>query len=210
LHPRNRKRRFGILAATWAGLISLSAGPLTGDMARLEGEALANVRKLATSVLPGAKVQSYTPELFERDRVAVGFDVTIAAVDPDDHGRTEIKTGQPVCGIADHLPSDVHLYNERRGAPVLLPGVMTQRVRIRVKTGGREIAQLPGAVELANGAGRFTLSAENAGSWVIVDRTLTPTAGTVAPASWPDLQTLLLEEEDLAGRTILLKWSKML
>jgi hypothetical protein len=176
-----------------------------GDMAGLEGEALEFIRKLAASVLPGAKVKNYNPELFERDRVAVGFELIIGASDPDGHGRTEITTGKPVGGIADHLPADVHLYNERRGSPVLLPGEITQRIRIRIHTGDREIAQLPEAVELANGTGRYTVSADHTGGWVVVERTLTLNAGTVAPASWSDLRALLLEDDELAGRTVLLK-----
>jgi hypothetical protein len=176
-----------------------------GDMAGLEGEALEVIRKVAASVLPGAKVNNYNPELFERGRVAVGFDLTVGTGDPDGHGRTEITAGKPVGGIADHLPADVHLYNERRGSPVLLPGVMTQRVRIRLKTGGREVAQLPEAVELVNGTGRYTVSADHTGGWVVVERTLTLNAGTVAPASWTELRTLLLEEDDYIGRTVLLK-----
>jgi hypothetical protein len=82
---------------------------------------------------------------------------------------------------------------------------MTQRVCLRIKTGGREVVQLPETIDLTNGTGSYTVRADHAGGWVVVERTLTLNAGTVAPASWADLRTLLLEEEDPAGKTILLK-----
>jgi hypothetical protein len=176
-----------------------------GDMTGLEGEALAFIGKVTASVFPGAKVQEYNPELFERNRVTVGFQFHVGAGEPDDSGRTEIAAGKPAGGIADHLPADVHLYNERRGSPVLLPGVMTQRIRIRIQTGERAVVLLPEPTQLVNGVGKFELNAENKDGWVVFERTLTLNAGTVGPREWPDLRVLLLEGEDSTGRTVLIK-----
>jgi hypothetical protein len=41
--------------------------------------------------------------------------------------------------------------------------------------------------------------------WVTVERRLTLAGGTVGPEGWPDLRALLLEAEDKAGRTVLMK-----
>ncbi len=174
-------------------------------MVGLRGEALALVGRIAGSVLEGAHVNGYNPETFDRDLVTVGFDLKVEAREPDDQGRTCIMTGEPADGVMTNLPSDVHLYHEHRGSPVLLPGKMTQRIRLRLKTGGREIVFLPEARELENGAGRFALSVENKDGWVTIDRELTLGIPIVRPGAWPDLRVLLLEETNAAGRMILMK-----
>ena len=176
-----------------------------GKMAGLDGEALATLGQIAESVLPGAKVGGFNPEVFDRGRVTAGFDFGVGAGDPDGEGRTAVSMGNPAGGISSRLPADVHLYNEHRGSPVMLPGVMTQRVVIRIRIGERELVYLPEATGLSNSTGRYQLTAEHENGWITVERTLTLNAGNVEPGAWPELRALLLEDADRAGRTILFK-----
>jgi len=172
------------------------------------GEALSQIGRIAASVLAGAAVESFNPEVFETDRVTVGFDVKTEASEPDAHGRTSITVGDPAGGLVAQLPSDVHLYHETRTSPVLLPGEMAQRIRIRLKTADRKIVHLPESHVLENAVGRYTLSAEEKDGWVMIDREITLDLTTIPPQAWPDLRALLLEEMDAAGRTILIGKAK--
>jgi hypothetical protein len=179
-----------------------------GEMVGLHGEALSQIGRIAASVLAGAAVESFNPEVFETDRVTVGFDVKTEASEPDAHGRTSITVGDPAGGLVAQLPSDVHLYHETRTSPVLLPGEMAQRIRIRLKTADRKIVHLPESHVLENAVGRYTLSAEEKDGWVMIDREITLDLTTIPPQAWPDLRALLLEEMDAAGRTILIGKAK--
>jgi hypothetical protein len=176
-----------------------------GSMTGLEGEALALIGKTAGSVVSGAKVSGYNPELFGRNAVAVGFAFDIAASKPDAAGRAVITAADPAGGILSQLPADVHLYDERRASPVLLAGKMTQIVTVRVKTGDRKPVQIPKPSEISNPAGRFVLSTVEKDGWVTVRRELSLGAATFQAKDWPLLRALLLEETDKAGRTIFLK-----
>jgi len=175
-----------------------------GDMVGLEGEALSRIGGIAGSVLTGAAVEVFNPEVFDANEVTVGFDLKTAAGEPDDQGRTSITIGDPAGGIIARLPADVHLYHENRTSPVLLPGEMTQRIRLRLKTGDRKIVYLPEPRVLENKAGRFTLSIEENDGWITIDRELTLDVATIQAEAWPDLRALLLEETNAAGRTILI------
>jgi hypothetical protein len=175
------------------------------DMAGLEDEAKAAIGQIAGSVLPGAEVTGYNPEVFEKTHVTAGFAFTIAEAEPDGLGRRSIVIGDPHGGVADAIPADVRLYHERRTSPVVLPGAMSQTVKIRFKAPKKSILQLPEARALENAAGSFRVRMEMKDGWVTVDRTLKISGGTVGPESWPLLRALLLEAEDRAGRTVLME-----
>ena len=192
----------------WKGHGYLGAGGRFsphGDMAGLDGEALAFVGKVASSVLTGAIVTGYNPEVFQRDLVTVGFEFEIEALKPDAQGRIGVAIGDPAGGIMTQLPPDVHLYDERRGSPVHLGGKMTQCITLRLKTGEREIVYSPEGRETTNRIGRSALNIEKADGWVVIRRELTLDPSIVLPKDWPGLRTLLLEEDDAAGRMILMK-----
>jgi hypothetical protein len=192
----------------WKGNGYFSAGGLFSphdEMAGLEEEALEFVGKLAASVLPGATVKGYNPEFFEPGRVSVGFRFGMAAPEPDGLGRTGMMAGRPAGGIAAALPTDVHLFNERRTSPVLVPGLLIQRVRLRVRTGELEVVQLPEPARTKNSAGEFVLRSESGDGWVTVERSLTLNAGTVAPQMWPELRLLLLNDADAATDALLFR-----
>jgi hypothetical protein len=176
-----------------------------GEMTGLGDEALDLLKDVASSVLPGATVNGFNPEVFERDQVTVGFEMELDPFESDDLDRLSVHIGDPSGGIIDQLPSDVHLYDEGRGSPVVLPGAMTQRVVLRLKTGEREVVQLPEAVEIKNEVGSFTVTAQEKDGWLTVTRELSLNTATVRPEAWPDLRALLLDETDSGNRTILMK-----
>ncbi len=175
------------------------------DMAGLGGEAKSAIGTIAGSILHNAEVTGYNPEVFEKTHVAAGFEFTMKKAEPDKQGRRGCAIGSPVGGIADILPSDVHLYHAQRTSPVMLHGAMSQTVRIRVKACKKSIAHLPEARSLENEAGSFTISVEMNEGWVTIERKLTLVGGKVGPEGWPHLRALLLEAEDKAGRMVLMK-----
>ena len=192
----------------WKGTGHLRAGGLFcpyGEMKGLEDESLDYIEHLAGSLVAGADVSGYNPDCFTQDLVVVGFQFSAKAEEPDDLGRTRVRVGGPAGGIINRLPADVSLYDETRESPVLLPGCMDQRIRVRVKTGGREIVYLPDSREFSNGAGSYSLAVEKENGWVTIDQRLRLDDATVAPGGWPDLRALLLEGADVSGRTILIR-----
>ena len=174
-------------------------------MTGLDGEALALLGKVAESALPGSKVTAFNPEVFESGRVMVGFSFEISALDLDACDRVGFVLGNPAGGIADRVSHDVHLYHEHRGSPVVLPGKMTQHVRLRIKIGDRKIVHVPEAREIDNKVGHFSVRSDKGGGWITVDRELTVFVPVVDAEVWPDLRTLLLEEADTGGKMILMK-----
>ena len=194
--------------AGWRGTGFLSADGIFcpyNEMAGLEGEALSYLNGLVQSVLPGAVVQGYNPEAFGSFHVTAGFQFALKELEPDAHGRKCITAGVLSGGIADNLPPDVHMYDEKRSSPVLLSGKMHQNVELRIKTGNREIVYLSEARELVNEVGWFKLTVEKEDGWVTIERELSLNKTAVPPDEWPALRALLLEESDAAGRTILMK-----
>jgi hypothetical protein len=175
------------------------------EMVGFDNEALGYIGRVASSVIDGASASEFNPEIFDPGRVTGGFSFDVETAEPDDQGRTAIVLNAPAGGIASRLPSDVHLFNEKRTSPVVLTGPMTQRVKIRIKTGGREIVQLPTTRELKNEVGHFTLRTKEKNGWVTIERDLTLKTSVVSPETWPELRALLLEEADDAGRSIFLK-----
>ncbi len=192
----------------WSGSGFFSADGLFSphhEMVGLGSEAIDHLGAVAGSVLPGAEVGKYNPETFTRGLVTLGFELTIAAEDPDDQGRVRVTIGDPSGGIRDQLPSDVNAYDAHRGSPVVLAGKMAQRVRLRLKVGEREVVYRPEGRELENDAGRLAIHVEAEDGWVTVSRELLFSTTRVASETWPDLRALLLAESDAAGRTILIK-----
>jgi hypothetical protein len=192
----------------WKGHGYLDATGVFSPHARmtgLQGEALVFLKKLAGSVIDGAVVTGYTPERFERDDVAVGFEFVIDSLAVDTRARTVLAVGTPEGGLMAQLPTDVHLYDERRTSPVGLPGKMTQTVTVRLKTGDHEIISTPDNREIVNRTGKYDRGVEKANGWIVVRRETAIDPSNVLPGEWPDLRALLLEEAAAEGRTILVK-----
>lgn len=191
----------------WSGTGFLEADGLFcpyGYMTGLEDEALGRIGSMAATVLEGADVTGFNPEVFERTLVSAGFGLDAKKQKPDEQGRMRFVIGDPEGGITANLPPDVHLYHEHRLSPVILPGTMTQRIRLRLKTGNSELVYLPETRTVENKIGRYTLTVMKEDGWVTVDRELMLEATRIDPEAWPALRALLLEELDPAGRTIIL------
>jgi hypothetical protein len=192
----------------WSGSGFLDAdglfSPYSG-MAGLGREVLESLGKIAGSVLPNATVTGFNPEVFESHRVAASFELSLPAGERDDRGRIDLAMGDPAGGVMSLLPDDVHLYHERRTSPVYLPGALLERVTLRVKTAGREIAGLPEPRTVRNAIGEFVLTVSEDDGWVEIDRELRLAGGAVRPELWPFLRAILLEESDPQNGLILLK-----
>ncbi len=80
-----------------------------------------------------------------------------------------------------------------------------QRVELRLKTENRDIVYMPQMYEMENEVGRFGLTVEREGGWITIGRELHIDKHIVQHADWPLLRALLLEEQDPAHRTIILK-----
>jgi hypothetical protein len=192
----------------WTGSGFVSADGLFcpyDEMAGFEGEALAHIGRVTTSMIDGAKADGFNPESFGTEAITGGFAFHLDKPQANDHGRMALVIGTPEGGIASRLPFDVHLYNETRTSPVMLSGRMTQRVTLRIKTDGYEVVQTPDARDLENDAGRFTLRVTQKDGWTTIDRELTLTSDMISPEDWPALRALLLEDADISGRAVYLK-----
>ena len=161
---------------SWTGHGFLDAGGVFSpfnDMAGPGTRSHDHVAQLLASVLPGAELTSFNPDIFNQYQVAGGFAFTLPAIETDDLGRRPLNVGRPAGGYLDHLPGGVNLYDASRMTPVGLPaGPLEQRVRIRIDTGTAAVVHHPAAVNLANAAGEFTVAAALDGSWLTVERSL--------------------------------------
>lgn len=174
------------------------------EMTGAPGAATRHIGALAGAVIAGAEADGFDPDRFMPERVGASFPLSVPAPEPDDRGRARLVAGDPPGGILALLSGDAQLHEAARIAPVLLPGPMTQRVRIDLPDDGR-IVTLPKPREVANAAGRFTLIVERVGDRVTIERTLAITKRVVGADEWPLLRALLLEEAEPANRTIVLR-----
>ncbi|MDZ7859060.1 MAG: DUF3857 domain-containing protein [Candidatus Krumholzibacteriota bacterium] len=168
-------------------------------------EALNFLRNTVSSMLEGAKVSGFNPRIFTPSLVSTAFEFELESRDQDRHGRERFIIGDPEGSILNKLSSGIYLYQESRTSPVLLRGKFKQRICLRIKTGGREIVRLPKEREIDNEAGHYSLSAGNKDGWITVSRELILKVKTVSGELWPELKALLIEEEDPAGRTVMIR-----
>ena len=157
---------------------------------------------LMGAVLKGASAPQATLSLLLRGASDLRCDVELPLGKADTDGRRQLVVGRPQGGLLDRLPADCRLAEAERAAPVLLDGPLRQAVVVRLRLPVDATAALPGARELANAAGTFTLSAAAADGWVEYRRELTLAADAGTPANWPALRALLLEEADAANATL--------
>ena len=137
-----------------------------------------------------------------------GFHAPLA--DADDEGRFALRIGSPRRGVAYLLPSDVRLADEGRTSPVHLPAELSEEITVRVRTGDNVLRWTPEAREIGNAAGSFMVETVREEGWFTLTRKTEVAAadGIIAPAAWPDLRALLLEEQDPANGTIVLEEAK--
>ena len=175
------------------------------EMVGLENEMQTRVETIAQSVLPGCTVDGCNPETLTPERAVIGFNFKIEKTEPDRFERTHLALGDPAGGINSNLPDDIHLYQENRTSPVVLPCTFNQTVTVRLKAGDRSIVSLPRAEEITNRTGRFTERVSREDGWITVERSLQLNRGVWDPASWPQMRELLLGNQRADGRTIVLE-----
>lgn len=176
-----------------------------GDMAGPGGSALSFLKEVAGSVIDGADVTAFNPEVFDRAIVSAVFDFRVKEKSPDEYGRISLVIGDPSAGVLSGLPDDIHTYMQHRSSPVRLPAKMNQVISVRLKTGERKLLRLPDKRVVENEAGVFSVEVVNGGGWVTVKRNLMLGTVSLEPEQWPMLRELLLEESDPANRTIYMK-----
>ncbi len=71
--------------------------------------------------------------------------------------------------------------------------------------GDRKIAYVPESNEVQNETGRFVVYTKSEDGWITLERGLRLEGIIVQPEDWPLLRALLLEEQDSAHRTVILK-----
>lgn len=174
-------------------------------MSGLDGKVLDHLNSIVQSVLPETKVGGFNPEAFDPERVTLGFDFEIGEVEPDDGGRISLIVGDPDGGIIGTLPTDVHIFEEYRRTPIHLAGRMVQHIELRIVAGDREIVYLPEPYEADKKVGRFELTVEHEGEWITIWRELEIGYPALHYENWYPLRALLLDEQDPAHRTIILK-----
>jgi len=173
-----------------------------GDMAGSPDRAGDYLAGVVSSVIPGVTLEGANPEVFHQHQVMFSFDLEMEAPEPPTTGPARLVAGAPGHGLADHAPG-IHLYEDARTSPVLLPGELQQVVKIRLKLGDQAV-HLPPTVALTNEAGTFAVTATSAGGWVTLERAITLNADAGGQEMWPALRALLLEDGDPANGTILL------
>jgi hypothetical protein len=178
---------------------------LFSEVAGPEGKMRGFLDRMAASVIEGAEVTSFNPEVFDRALVSAVFGFRVEKSEVDQYGRIHLVIGDPEGGVMSKLPADLHIYSGSRTSPVILPAGMTQRVSIRLKEGGKDVIYLPLKRDLDNDAGAFSLDVTKKNGWVTVDRKLELKKAYVDPGGWPALRALLLEESDPGNRTIYMK-----
>ncbi|MCD4691096.1 DUF3857 domain-containing protein [bacterium] len=158
---------------------------------------------IVSGLVDGAEITASNVAELAPERTAVGFSFTWDPGDADDEGRSLFLLGDPAGGLEDGLPSDVHLYEQKRTSPVLLPDAFEETVLFRIHLSEDETVLAPASVELTNEVGRFAQSVERDGDWLVVRRSLSIAKRTIAPAQWLELRALLLAGDSKQHRTIL-------
>jgi hypothetical protein len=175
---------------------------------RMEGlcdESRSYLEGVTKSILGKAKVKGYNPTSFDRFSVATGFKFKSDASARDNMDRIVLNVTSPAEGISGSLPNDVHLYQDVRETPVLLPGTMMQKVCVSLDLGDLELVSLPEEKTIENGAGKFILKVVNEDGKVTLKRKLSLTKQRYEAAEWAELRALLLADADASNGLIVVK-----
>lgn len=193
----------------WSGDGFLGAtGVLTpyAEITGLAGETEGHLSEVAGSVLSAGEISGIGVLVLEEDNVAAGFAIAAEMGEPDERGRIRLEIGDPAGGIAEALPADVHVSSATRGAPVRLPGALSETVTVRLHPGDLEVVRLPSDDLVENRTGRFALTVEeDQDGWIEVSRELEIESSTIPADRWHELRSLLLAASHERNRVILLE-----
>ncbi len=168
-------------------------------------EAREYLESFVSGVIDEAEISQCNPVQFDGEAVSFGFDLIVPLPDKDDQGRIPLVIGEPEDGLIDRLPDHVHLYDQRRGSSVRLPGPLTQSIDIRLDLDGLEIIYAPKQVNTTDDNGTFALQISQDEEKLRFNRELHLAKNIYRSEEWPALRTLLLSETHERNQTILLK-----
>ena len=174
-----------------------------GDMAGMGDGARDYLAGVIGAVIPGATLNRTNPEIFHQHQVVFGFGLDAEKPEAENSGRTRLVVGAPAHGLMSRA-AGVHLYEENRSSPVMLPAAMEQWVKIRIKTDGDGEYFLPAELSLVNEAGEFTVNTTEKDGWITIERELKLNSDSYPAEMWPQLRALLLEDADPVHGTILM------
>jgi len=176
-----------------------------GNMEGIGNEASVYIQNVISGVIADAEIVDYSPVKFNRFELSVGFEFTAPVGDEDNYGRLQIIIGEPKGGLFDKLPSNVDLAIEFREAPVILAGLLHQKISFRLETDGLEIEHSPDESQIENDTGEFQLSNEKREDCVIINRDLTLFSFRYDSEDWYSLRELLLTDRSERNRKLLVR-----
>ncbi|MCF7810858.1 DUF3857 domain-containing protein [bacterium] len=176
-----------------------------GDMEGIGNEASSYLKKVISGVIADAEIVDYNPVKFNRFELGIGFEFNAPVGDEDDYGRYQIMVSDPKGGLYDKLPSDVDLAIEQRESPVILAGLISQKISLRIETDGLEIVYSPEERKIDNDIGKFLLSCEKHDGYVIITRNLSLSSSKYNSEDWQLLRELLLTDRSERSRKLLIK-----
>ena len=189
----------------WEGTGAFQASGLLDPWPALAGAQDRGLGRIAAAALPGADVDDVETEWFDAATIVAGFSLSLAAPEPDGEGRLAFTLGGLDGGVLAQQLHGSDAWRETRTTPIHLPGVMGQRLSLRLTLGDAALVRAPAPRELVNAVGRFALAVEQKDGVLTVTRDLELTTEVIPAGQWPLLRALLLEEADPANRTILLR-----
>jgi hypothetical protein len=176
-----------------------------GDMEGIGNEASTYIKKVISGVIADAEIVDYSPVKFNRFELSVGFEFTASVGDGDNYGRHQLIIGEPKGGLYDKLPSDVDLAIEQRESPVILAGLINQKISFRIDTDGIEMVYSPDERQIESDAGKFHLSAEKRDDCIIINRNLMLSSFRYDSKDWQLLRELLLTDRGERSRKLLVR-----
>ncbi len=165
-----------------------------GDMEGGNDQSRGTLENVASGVLMGLDVESFSPMNFDRFTVEANFNGTVALAAEDRFGRHPLVVGSPGHGLLAAMPSDVVLHDGQRGTPVSLPGVMRQVVELHLEPGTLELTHSPEPVVISNELGSVTVELEEVAGKTVYRRVTEINSSRVPARQWPMLRDLLLGE----------------
>jgi hypothetical protein len=179
-----------------------------GEMVGVGDEAKSYLNKTISSVLTGAKVTNFNPEIFGQGKVKCGFEFEIEKLELDDFGRLEIEMGEPAGGILGYLPDGVRLTDQETRRWIYLPSVLNQNIELKLKLDDLKLIYSPEANEFKDDCGNFAVKVNQDEKSITLTRSLSVMKTDYNPDEWPCLRKLLLDETGERNNTIIVKAEK--
>jgi Domain of Unknown Function with PDB structure (DUF3857)/Domain of Unknown Function with PDB structure (DUF3858) len=175
---------------------------------QLEGmqvETKTYLESVVSGMLEGAEIMDYNPSMFNRSKIVLGFTIELEKPEVDSLGRTKIMIGEPGNGLFDKLSDDISLYHQERKSSVILPGVLHQKIEIKLDLKDIDLIYFSDNRTLSNTAGKFMLSSNKEDDRLTITRELNLDKATYPSDQWSAFRALLLADKHERNQTLLLK-----